>query len=331
MSFNFNVHSISKPTSSPGSDLDSGGEWRGDWYCPKVYLDLEKEMENDSFAQANGFEYSLGIVFRNTNSFYASAPASSSNFANFKGFKTSDGGEYANPSDSITHYWDSAKDLEGGYRWIILYSSKNNAYDVFGDCQGKIDNKKALLESLYQVLNFDITQFANAAALIGSNNVQYLESFKFINNHKTEFYMTLYFGKYYSLKYCPSIEELGNPTVNPPSTTTYNFGGDYALPNLPYGLDLSLYTKDITIGRVSYLGGCTRSAYITLPNANVTLTYSAGYPEVLFTKDNWEYIAEHAPTVSGKKLTMNASNILICGGEDGEIITKLKSKGWVVA
>lgn len=110
-----------------------------------------------------------------------------------------------------------------------------------------------------------------------------------------------------------------------------NFSNVMVLPNLPYGLDLSFITTDtkLILGHASWGYASStrlRSAYISLPNAPVVVG-----AKQFFSKENWEYIAEHAPNVTNRTLTMGEVNIAICGGEDSEIITTLKNKGWTVA
>ena len=52
--------------------------------------------------------------------------------------------------------------------------------------------------------------------------------------------------------------------------------------------------------------------------------------QIIFSKENWEYIANNAPTVSGKTLSIGTTNIDICGGASGTIISTLTGKGWTV-
>ena len=67
-------------------------------------------------------------------------------------------------------------------------------------------------------------------------------------------------------------------------------------------------------------------AYITLPSTiNVNIN-----SYITLTEDNWSYIAEHAPSVSGLTLTIGSANIAACGGSSGTIITTLTNKGWTV-
>ena len=128
------------------------------------------------------------------------------------------------------------------------------------------------------------------------------------------------------------VSKFGGVDLSSTSSWTSNFSKVCQLPNLPYGLDLSSISTSTTLclgSDTSYAyGGRNRlySAYISLPDAPVRI----GARQV-FTKNNWEYLATHSPTVTNRTLTMGALNLAICGGEDSEIITTLKNKGWTIA
>lgn len=128
------------------------------------------------------------------------------------------------------------------------------------------------------------------------------------------------------------IDKFSGADLSTPSNWISNFSKACQLPNLPYGLDLSSISTNTTLylgEDSSYTYNCRNrlySAYISLPDAPVRI----GARQV-FTRNNWEYLATHSPTVTNRTLTMGALNLGICGGEDSEIITTLKNKGWTIA
>ena len=70
--------------------------------------------------------------------------------------------------------------------------------------------------------------------------------------------------------------------------------------------------------------------YIVLPKANVTFNGSmSSYATqgIHLTADNWAYIAEHAPTVSGKTIKIDKYNEDALGSTNK---ATLQSKGWTV-
>lgn len=104
----------------------------------------------------------------------------------------------------------------------------------------------------------------------------------------------------------------------------------------PFIVDLSEYNNSTDInfnsGRVEN-GICTIK--IILPSiCNIDLGFcnmGGNIQYVLLTRESWEFIAEHSPEVEDKTLKMGKHNIRVCGGEDSEIITTLKNKGWTIA
>ena len=128
-----------------------------------------------------------------------------------------------------------------------------------------------------------------------------------------------------SCQYMPPITNWSSNAIG--SNFVTKFTEAHKLPNLPYGLDLSSITSNLTLGTSNPGANRIREAYIKLPNANFTIYSSSG---IIFTKDNWQYIADNAPTVSGKTLTMGNMNIAICGGATDTIISTLTNKGWTV-
>lgn len=149
-------------------------------------------------------------------------------------------------------------------------------------------------------------------------------------------YSWSYFPSLSTMSYLPSVTEVeyqGFWTVTTP------FKEFVMLPNLPYGMDFSSKTDawdfsvDVTTanGNNLYRRPRLEQMYVILPNANVTMNGSPSNWSkygILLTADNWSYIAEHAPTVSGKTLTINQINMDELGATNK---ATLESKGWTVS
>lgn len=97
----------------------------------------------------------------------------------------------------------------------------------------------------------------------------------------------------------------------------------------------SLSVSNLYIGANSYKNNTYRNnsmpyeLFLILPDANVFWrSYSFDVKPV--SLKSLQFMADNAPTVSSKTLTIGAQNIVRAGGENGEIITKLKNKGWTV-
>lgn len=70
--------------------------------------------------------------------------------------------------------------------------------------------------------------------------------------------------------------------------------------------------------------------YIKLPNMNVNWYAINPGQNALIPLDCLQYMANNAPTVSSRTLTIGAQNIAYAGGASGSIISTLTSKGWTV-
>lgn len=122
----------------------------------------------------------------------------------------------------------------------------------------------------------------------------------------------------------------------------YNLQKMGRIPNLPYGGDFSGYTTNAWnfTGSVTASGGAylqnnptLTQMYIKLPSVDITFNTKLGSGAnwatlgVHLSADNWTYIAEHAPTVSSKTITINEYNANNLGATNK---ATLESKGWTV-
>lgn len=106
--------------------------------------------------------------------------------------------------------------------------------------------------------------------------------------------------------------------------------------NFPFVIDCSNHssTSEFTITKAPLCG--YMNLKIILPSTcNVNLKqgvalYSSTEMPVVWTKESLQYMATHAPTVSGKTLKIGNLNIAICGGANSSIITTFTGKGWTV-
>lgn len=300
-------------------------EVRGLWTVPTAYTQFDKIMEDDS--KTADYPYSFGYVFDDR---VVNITWSLGN--DIKALRTTDGAYYdisEYGTNSITHTWDNTKDLDDGHRGIIIYTTVNKSNPNFSATVNNGTSSSTKLHK-YCVFNMDMELFGNFSPTISASNAR-CESFKIINEHKVE---KISAGSFWVLqqdggpvcKYVPSMEEMGNPIF---TATSLSWNSYYATPNLPYGLDLSTVTSNVTFGRAPYTLTANLQAYVTIPAVNITMhSYSGLW--ATFSKDNWDYIAQHAPTVTDKTIKMGSQNIAICGGMDGEIIQTFISKGWTV-
>lgn len=109
---------------------------------------------------------------------------------------------------------------------------------------------------------------------------------------------------------------------------------DYA--KFPIILDLSSYTNTSTLmfGRNEEYGSARlKHLKMILPSTcSVALkAENSTWGEPLLDLESYQFIAEHAPTVSDLTFTMGAKPIQFCNANDTTIIETLENKGWTIA
>ena len=235
-------------------------------------------------------------------------------------------------NETLTLTWDSENDAADGYRWIIYYFvgpnlfSSTNALGNFSTL-GYSETYRFIKYIAVNAVIKDFSLFGQLGSMAGRG----LDTFRTIGDGYVKASIMSSFSIYQSfpIRYIPSISDgylkiEDGYSITKDNTTS---SSSYYLTNYPTGLDLSGInsgTWDIT-----NFGSRLMSLYVKIPPVDIIIATSS-YPTKI-SKKNWKYIAENAPNVSGKTLTMGTANIATCGGEDSEIITTLKNKGWTIA
>ena len=300
-------------------------EIRGSWVVPQEVLDLEDafdEWQQNFTANQTylyGFLFHKGIetvllqtVNKNTGD---------------DSIVTSSGSVTWESSTKALVTFDSAND----YNWVVFECSYPiGAYDIIFPYRKVAADGIDLAGTVkYIIIKNNTSSNTTLSISPFSSSISgypVLESIKSVNvKFGSAFTSNEMQGA--SRRYMPPISNWGSAT---PDSSVISYFSSYAhlLPNLPYGLDFSSSTTNLTLGSTTCSMNNIREAYIKLPNANFTIKQNSG---ISFSRENWEYIANNAPTVSGKTLTMGMINIAICGGTDGTIIQTLTNKGWTVA
>ena len=139
-------------------------------------------------------------------------------------------------------------------------------------------------------------------------------------------------------------------TVKPSDIYLYSYSANFE-PEIPAGnILLDTFPFVLTYNgesQTNYTGGITSKLYalpyqkflnlrIILPSdtsfvlpSNI-LSRGRNNPKFLLSQTALQFMADNAPTVSGKTLTLNAPNIITAGGSSGTIISTLTNKGWTV-
>lgn len=321
MTLKFNIHSITpveEGGGGGGGDTPTEQVVRGSWVVPQAVLDLETAF--NSFTKTASLTYKYGmLITKGIGNIIALTFDATANYI------TSDGstGTYKSNKSGF----DITFSNPDADNWIVFETKYNlitfNLIQPYGStsasaCKGAIR---------YFIVDRDGAQedLNDGILFTTSNGYNNLESFT-LNNTVGMSYFN--FNKFEGAPkgYIPPATNWNYPQCGSDSASTFN---SYAhlLPNLPYGYDMSQRTDDFTLG-VSQTGyNRIKEAYIKLPSGNFQIN---GSSQIIFSKDNWEYIATNAPTVSSKTLSMGSLNISICGGAGGTIISTLTGKGWIV-
>ena len=138
----------------------------------------------------------------------------------------------------------------------------------------------------------------------------------------TNFYQAL--QSCYALKKLPNILDFSSVTNS--DGLSYLFAYCYSLEATSDVFDLSGVSSS---SNNSYLLYCCYS----LVKANIKLqdrTLTSLSSNTNISVESLKYIADNAPTVSGKTLTLGSTLIAKAGGASGTIITTLTNKGWTV-
>lgn len=311
---------------------------RGNWLVPQEYLALDALVEDVHTAESP--DSTIGMYFDRTSfdTYYFSTGGYDLN--NFK-FYTINGEK----TPQLINDWLYGISLAQDENYIIsTYSNPTSLSYLYNFYFPISANGKASGATVY----FEQMNAMKYAVAKGTGSSEYVVNLNSYNNldefhYLTPFPMSATTFKYRNnLKYIPSVTEVDyQDGVTSSLGTAYTGQGVFetlvGLPNLPYGADFSSSTTnwdfststETSSGRYCY-SIRLKQMYIKLPNANITFngtTSALKTRGVCLTADNWTYIAQNAPTVSGKTLTMNAYNGAALGATNKAL---LESKGWTV-
>lgn len=104
----------------------------------------------------------------------------------------------------------------------------------------------------------------------------------------------------------------------------------------PIILDFSTVTRTgtLTLGRNESNGSCNLTHLKMVLPSTCSVALKAGngtYENPVLDIESYQFIAEHAPTVSGLTFTMGSMAKDYCNAIDTSIVTTLTNKGWTVA
>ena len=317
-----------------------GGETvkRGNWIVPQEYIALDKRVlelseefvpSKGNYSSVFGMYYDKTLLDDNTIKFNGSIV---SKCYTINGDVTS----------SIVLSDPSTYTFSENENWMIFCCSTgvygvgltNSFICTSGDSNNRVVlGQCAALQYINCWSNLPESRCNLLSLSIGGSSLG-LKSVHSLVNEKLKFDY-FYWPSLHSFEYIPPVAEVPVVGVWSASTPFKHFA---LLPNLPDGYDFSGssddwdFSVDITTanGDNLYSGVKLKRMYVTLPKGNVTMNGKPSYwnkKGIMLTADNWTYIAQHAPTVSGKTLTINQVNADRLGATNKAL---LESKGWTV-
>lgn len=309
---------------------------RGNWMVPQEYLELDAEVAQ--IHDTNSPTSTIGLYFDRTSfdTYYFSSGGY--NLTDFK-FYTKNGEKTPQLVNDFLYEISLSQDEV----YIISTYSGTTSFLYSFYFPITVNGRSSGTQTYYRQM--DAIKYAVAKGSCSTSDEINLNNY----NNMDEFHhlspLPIFSSqlKYRNnLKYIPSVTEasyqddLGTAIVTP-----YVGGGVFetivGFPNLPYGGDFSSctvdwnFSTDTTSSTGRYCNAIRlKQMYITLPNANITMNgfiSSTKTRGVCLSADNWTYIAEHAPTVSNKTLTIGAYNNDALGATNK---AALQAKGWTV-
>lgn len=228
-------------------------------------------------------------------------------------------------------------------RWLISCCDLNN-YPIIKVNVSVLDtssNKSIINYANIKNCTGNVIQKKLSGVLDGCKNLEDLKVTGInFNDATTSVFSSLRFLKDTSVFFNNSINSHVGDTITSRNlsilgdSTMYNMGILTRWEKFPFVVDFSGYTAtdEINFNKVgmSY-NKCVDLKLILPSSANINIKFADNtYAYLVLTKESLQYMAEHAPTVENKTLTIGDANIAICGGTGSEIITTLTNKGWTV-
>lgn len=318
------------------------------WEYPDDWIDVHKVMEEDTYDKT---AYPLGRVVHLllNNQETSTFSLGNNSYTTPQAIKTSDGAFYtysANGS-SVTHTWDTkAKTC-----YVIYYFKKgdvrtchktymlSNTLFTYIDCSSFQFNK----DNSPTYTTHPLWQGLECTKESIFKNIDYLQQVPLE-------YVNLPFDKEkstvngYMLYYAPFLKYFYASKINPASIPygTINYmdwscvdWASYSGTNIGSNrqtiynegiIDLSGYTSDTTVSIALFYGNL--NVKIKLPNAPIYCFLGRNCASII-KPSTWEYIADNAPVVDGRTLTLETYGYASLKAA-GNAYQTLINKGWVI-
>lgn len=339
-----------------------GGEVRGNWVVPPLYLEIDAATDDETnevyqkcqeYIDENPVNRRFnGIIgFTLPTGYYTITIEFSSYVQSYvpDAILISDGRKIYSSAIDAENGYNSTYTFDfnnmDGQQYMIFYFVRTTQCWGFTPSSAKIyidSSSKGLLGGYAKYVA--IKPCANESSYLLSYSFYssyYLESFNILGElpeicKASSLSTSSFISPYSAPRYFPPISEWSKTNVVDSYSSSSVFVAYGFPPCLPRGLDISQYTGSSTLqigaGNTSVMSARMGELYVTLPNANIE------FKGIELTQDNWNYLAEHAPTVSGKTLTItggyigsSATTATPTAAILGEAYTTFVNKGWTIS
>lgn len=315
------------------------GVYRGNWLVPQEYIALDEEVTriHDTLNPIFTAGFYFNKTLSNMNKFVFNNNNLQSSFRCF----SSNGEKTITTNEDFSGYSEVTMSNDEDYLIFTFSHEVGSAYFCAFFLVSNYSSNSTFHNNLLSPQR-SAMKYITAKGAVASSETFSVVQYVIPNLDEAHVLTNGMFKTYYNrLKYYTQLKYI-------PSTTEYTYTDTYSdtngafkiiarLPNLPDGGDFSNITADWNFGDTMdnypmYINNIKLNRmYITLPKSNITfnnsLTDWTKYG-INLTADNWTYIAEHAPTVSGKTIKISPYNESQLGATNKAL---LESKGWTVS
>ncbi len=320
------------------------------WQYPSDWIDVHKVLEEDEYDKT-AYPYGRAVILLLNNQETTTFSLSLGSTSTPKAIKTSDGAfyTYADNGSSVTHTWQTGEEKTC---WVIYYYSKAKCYPVHKTYLPTnalyiyIDSSSFMFSNDYSpsYTSFPYLQglectkesiYTDSGSYLGITALEYVY-LPFDKEKSTNTSYLIYnnmFLKYFYASIIPSDKigksvnavnwdngnwsSLNSTAIVSGSSITYQEGV----------ADLSNYTSDTAVN-LFYNAYNNINIKVKLPNAPVTC-YLGQYCASVIKPSTWEYMAENAPVVDGRTLTLNTYGYASLKAA-GKAYQTFIDKGWVI-
>lgn len=344
-----------------GSIATGGGsgdyEYRNGWLVPQLYRDLDTLVENYGSNTPNRIQCGSSTSAMGKVSTYIKGIVFTEDVNNITiMYANTDIKYYVIPEDAVVEksYGDYYKITFKTDRWVIFDYCMDIPRMAHGITQlnNFQDGNGGVYASFIKYVSIKCLNSSQSFYFSGVAGHYKLDDVHIIGEHAKKSkitYETLLCNKNLKNPFClldiydsPALEDTSDTysgqLLQYMGSTIANYYASQLLDfvKFPIILDFSTVTKTgtLTLGRNESNGSCNLTHLKMVLPSTCSVALKAGngtYENPVLDIESYQFIAEHAPTVSGLTFTMGSMAKDYCNAIDTSIVTTLTNKGWKVA